>query len=61
VLASPLPEEGRVAVDAGRAVALADEEPAHSGSARDDNSVAPQADGHFVLGAEASDEAHLAD
>jgi hypothetical protein len=59
-LASPLPGERRVPADALSAASRG-EEPAHSGSARDDNSVAPRADGHFVLGAEPRDEAHLAD
>jgi hypothetical protein len=58
-LASPLPEEQHVPADALSA-ASAGEEPAHSGSARDDNSVAPRVDGHFVLEAGWRDEAHLA-
>ena len=61
VLVSPLPEERRVPADAVSVVASGSEAAAHSGSARDDSSVAPRADGHFVLGAEAWDEAHLAE
>jgi hypothetical protein len=59
-LASPLPGEQSVPADALSA-ASAGEEPAHSGSARDDNSVALRVDGHFVLGVEWRDEAYLAD
>jgi hypothetical protein len=59
-LVSPLPGEQRIPADALSA-ASAGEEPAHSGSAPDDNSVAPRVDGHCALGAERRDEAHLAD
>ena len=57
-LAAPPPGEGRSAADA---VSVEEEEPAHSGSARADNSAAPLADGHFALGAADWDETHLAD
>lgn len=59
-LASLLPEEHRVPADALSAASVG-EELAQSGSARDDNSVAQQVDGHFVPGAEQWDEVHLTD
>jgi hypothetical protein len=59
-LASPLPGEPRVPADALSA-ASAGEEQGHSGSARDDNSVALSVDGHCLPGPERWDEAHLAD